>query len=166
MDAGWDELLLTLKRESAAVGDLIILGRRKREAIRNMDLRGLQEANAHEEVRVIQLRELGEARNALLARLLRATDGAGAGTPSLREAIALMPQAVQEAAREIRQKLLDQVKELGQITQGNTELLKNAVERIDGLAQILLGGGGTPCTYRVRGGKAEKIGAAVMDREG
>ncbi len=166
MDTGWVELLQTLRNESAAVAELVALGSRKRKAIQDLDLGALEEANAREEVKVMQLRELGDARRAILERLLP-PDGAASGhARTLREAIVLMPAAVQDEARSLRQKLLDQVRELGQITQGNTEILKQSIERVDGLVQILLGSGEREATYRVKGRHVVKTGAAVMDREG
>lgn len=167
MDNGWGELIQTLRNESAAVADLIALGNAKRRAIQDLDLAALEESNAREEVKVMRLRELGDARHAVLARLLPA-DGPDAGSPrTLREAIALMPASVQGDARQLRQTLLDQVRELGQITQGNAELLRQSAERVDGLVQILLGGGREQeVTYQVKGRHAVKGGAAVMDREG
>lgn len=167
MDTGWGELIQTLKNESAAVADLIALGGGKRRAIQDLDLAALEEANAREEVKVMRLRELGDARHAILARLLPADGGETAAPRTLREAIALMPAAVQGEARQLRQTLLDQVRELGQITQGNAELLKQSAERVDGLVQILLGGGREQeVTYQVKGRRGAKSSAAVMDREG
>lgn len=166
MDTGWVELLQTLKNESAAVADLAALGNRKRKAIQDLDLAVLEEANAREEVKVMQLRELGDARRAILERLLPAEANTPSAPRALREAIVLMPAAVQEEARQLRQKLLDQVRELGQITQGNTELLKQSIGRVDGLVQILLGSGEREATYQVRGRHVVKAASAVMDREG
>ncbi len=166
MDTGWVELIQTLKNESTAVAELSALGTRKRQAIQGLDLAALEEANAREEVKVMQLRELGDARRAILERLLPAEACAPEHQRTLREAIVLMPASVQEEVRQLRQKLLDQVRELGQITQGNTELLRQSIDRVDGLVQILLGGGEREATYQVKGRHVMKTGAAVMDREG
>ncbi len=164
MDSGWDDLMQTLRNESEALTELIALGKHKRQAIQELDLTGLQETNSREEVKVLQLRELGETRRVILERLLPVEGDPQAGR-SLREAIGLMPVPLQEAARGLRQKLLDQVRDLGQITQGNAELLRQSVERVDGLVRILLGSGAGEPTYQVPGRKPAKMGAAVMDRE-
>lgn len=160
MEATWGGLLTSLRRESEGIAELIELGRRKRDAIRDADLAALEEVNAREEIRALSLRDLGQARRDLVARLIP-----GEAALSLREAIPHMPAGMQAEAAALRQGLLEQVRELGQVTQGNAELLKGAIERVDRMAQILLGAGQEEATYRPRGGPARPA-VTVMDRQG
>lgn len=165
MDDQWGSLLDILRRELAAVRELSELGQKKRTAIRELDVAALEETNAREELRSAHLRELGQTRRALLARLSPAGMAADGSGPSLREMIPLMPLDLRGIAGELRQDLLDEAGKLSQVTQGNAELLKSSIERVDRLAQMLLGGGHGEVTYQVKGKRVKPM-ESVVDRRG